>query len=1289
MNVSTTGVQGYEYQYKVTLLIYLIHHAENLQLFVETAGNEDALLVLDDSNVKTRIQVQIKHERGSLNTEKLVDWLCHFEERQENASLIQRLSDKKDDIVLFAARSRCSDETVFLRSNLDRLNPHINLKVSREQKKNFITALKQIDHGASKLMQARNSFNSQLAQTLNKNKKLEKLFSGIVIWEELSDEKVDSTIINILTRNHQIASSLAIVTYLELLEEIKYGRNSQKDIQPTLRAVIQKRKIGRPITVTNYLFRGDEDKFEKIVLKEKLLLLTGLTLCGKSEVAKVIAANLVDAGYDYHHTSDVKNLKHFFATNITDHKIAILEDPWGHLNLLPGYERIFREIEQLLQNLQQHHHVIITSSLHRLFELFQTESLQNCNVLNRTWKDLTERDPAKTSKYWQSISLRRTIDGSVIELVTKGLMQSSSDHLLQIGQLKFLANYEKTELLSKSFHELEHIARRSSREIADWIFGKDPYYSEVLGVLAMVSTSIESIDYLHLGYIFSTDTSRPSFIEKDTFSIFKEKQELKFPSYGTSPILDQRTLVALEFLEERQLIKVVGESIQFSHPNYYEAGRFSFISKSKTGQQRLLEYLFKSVSSTSPLNAYLAANKIQFIYNRIRTDLRHELIDISFCCLNSAFPAVEDVSLAFLSNNIKDIQGDKLEKLIELIQRGGTSTEKINWYNGSIPFFSYERGVSRLFFTPEKALVKRAENLLNSNTLPPIQDGWELLESLKDGRDVPTHYFQVLFNYRETFIKKRVVLQFFRRLNQSYINLVNDIFSDEHPSIIFTAIRGSFLYWKDFNEEIRPLLIKKMMEAMSKEQVAIRSANLFSTFSAFYGSEGIFTLQELEESDRREIWNVWGLIYPIMVKNLPSDGIFINTARFGATMDEAIKYLDSDKGIVVFKAWFERIHCQILNGLSPDDFEMGIMLNLMQFTGQDSELRKGLFQELINYPDTNFMLSSLKWALEYWEDLNQEERQEILELLNSSREDIRWVKAVMLTREIPPEAIVSKILGQSSVFQKEVPEILEIMPDSLVQDCLNVICGSPYSLSRIGVHASNKSLWTKVMRYILTTNYRVGFEVCLQKFLHDGVNSFSSMWENPKELWKLICKSANDRKVLVESLIFNIGSCSCSISSATMLWRILMHSYSVCKNENEFTKIVASRIEMLQQTGHKEDLLQIMGKEFINKKLINEIQPDFLLITILEGAKKQYLNDEVTSDILDSLSPILDKTHIRFFLTFLYFEQFKLKKVISDKVILILNSLPNKIDDIGKYQIEEWEKKFEYSLPNWNIGNLD
>ncbi|MBN3584815.1 hypothetical protein JYB64_20655 [Algoriphagus aestuarii] len=1288
MNVSITGVQGYEYQYKITLLIYLIHHAENLQLFVESVGNEDALLVLEDNNVKTRIQVQIKHERGSLNTEKLVDWLCHFEGRKKNASLLQRLSDKEDDIVLFATRSRCSDETVFLKSDLDRLSPHLNLKVSREQKKNFITALEQIDHGASKLMQARNSFNSQLAQTLKKNKRLEKLFSGIVIWEEFSDEKVDSTIINILTRKYQIASSLANVTYLELLEEIKNGRNNQKDIQPTLRAVIQKRKIGRPITETDYLFRGDEDKFEKIVLKEKFLLLTGLTLCGKSEVAKVIAANLVDAGYDYHHTSDVKDLKHFFATNIIDHKIAILEDPWGHLNLLPGYEGIFREIEQLLQNLQQHHHVIITSSLHRLFELFQTESLQNCNVLNRTWKDLTERDPAKISKHWQSLSLRRTIDGSVIELVTKGLVQSSSDHLLQIGQLKFLANYEKTELLSKSFHELEHIARRSSREIADWIFGKDPYYSEVLGVLAMVSTSIENVNYLHLRYIFSTDTSRPSFIDKDNVSIFKEDQELKFPSYGTSPILDQRTSTALEYLEERQLIKVFGDSIQFTHPNYYEAGRFSFIAKTKSRQDRLLEYLTKSVSCTAPDNAYLATRQIQFIYSRLRSDLKSKLIDIAFSSLNSVFPAVEDTALAFLSNNIREIQDDRLDKLIGLIQHGGTSTEKISWYNGSIPFFSFEGGFSRLFSTPEKASVERAEDLLNSNTLPPIQDGWELLESLKDGPDVPAHYFQVLFNYRETFIKKRVVLQFFRRLNQSYIYLINDIFSDEHPSIIFTAIRGSFLYWKDFSEEIRPLLIKKMMEAMSKEQVAIRSANLFSTFSAFYGSEGIFTLEELEESDRREIWSVWGLIYPIMVKNLPPDGIFINTARFGATMDEAVKYLDSDTGIEVFKAWFERIHCQILSGLQPDDFEMGIMLNLMQFTGQDSELRKGLFQKLINYPDTSFMLSSLKWALEYWEDLNHEERQEILELLNSSRDDIRWIKAVMLTREIPPEPIVSKILGQSSVFQKDVPEILEIMPDSLIQDCLNVFCGFPYPFSRIGVHASNKSLWTKVMLYILTTNYRVGFGVCLQRFLRDGVNGFSSIWVKPEEQWKLICNSGADKKALVESLIFNIGSCSCSISSATMLWRILMHTYSVSENENEFTKIVASRIEMLQQTGHKEDLIRIIGRDFINKKLINEIQPDFLLITILRGIEEQYLNNEVTDEIFDSLSPILDKTHVKFFLTFNYFKHLQLKKAIPEKVSLMLNSLPNKIDYIGKLQIEEWKKKFEYSLSNWIPANV-
>jgi hypothetical protein len=208
MNVSTTGMQGYEYQYKITLLIYLIHHAENLQLYVETAGDEDALLALELNNVKTRIQIQVKHEKGSLNTVKLVDWLTHFEERRDNASLIQRLKDKKDDIVLFVTRSRCSDETVFLNSEYDRLNFHVNLKLSREQKQNIITALGQTKHGSSKLMRARESFDIKLAQTLKQNKSLEKLLSGVVIWEEFSDAKVDSTIVNILTSKHQIASSL-------------------------------------------------------------------------------------------------------------------------------------------------------------------------------------------------------------------------------------------------------------------------------------------------------------------------------------------------------------------------------------------------------------------------------------------------------------------------------------------------------------------------------------------------------------------------------------------------------------------------------------------------------------------------------------------------------------------------------------------------------------------------------------------------------------------------------------------------------------------------------------------------------------------------------------------------------------------------------------------------------------------------------------------------------------------------------------------------------------------------
>jgi hypothetical protein len=323
-------------------------------------------------------------------------------------------------------------------------------------------------------------------------------------------------------------------------------------------------------------------------------------------------------------------------------------------------------------------------------------------------------------------------------------------------------------------------------------------------------------------------------------------------------------------------------------------------------------------------------------------------------------------------------------------------------------------------------------------------------------------------------------------------------------------------------------------------------------------------------------------------------------------------------------------------------------------------------------------------VIQYWDELHESEQNIILTLIDSGREDVRWIKAVLLASEKPPGTIVLKILGESDLLQKDIPYILSKFPPDLLQDCLNVFCGFPQPLWWLAVHHKNIDFWRKVIVYVLLNNIPYGYETALQQFVNDGVNSFPRDWDDPEELWKKICSSAKEKRTLLESLIYNTGSCSCSLPDTTMLWRILMHCYTSVNKEEELLDIIVDNIEMLQQTGHKDDLIRILGKDFINK-LIKKIQPDSLLISILSAFEKQLFRADEGAQIVHSLSSALKTLDIRFYLTFRYFNLIQAKATLPEETKIFINALPNRIDEIGKVKIEEWDKKFEYRLKNWTV----
>lgn len=1280
MSVSVEGVKGYEYQYKLTLLISLLLEDAKICLLVEKPKSEDALLTIEINGKTRTIEIQVKREKSRIDFNKIASWLCHFEERKSDHNLFQKIIDQQSVSALFVTRGRCSDDIINLKKSLGDITDN-----SGGYSKSWITgisnAISSLKFGKTAIMSKREEYCKNQIKNLKTNDY--DIFNRILIWEEITDQKLEDEIKQLLNKRYYVAQSNCNQAYLDLIEIIKDGRGKASDVNAQIKLRIDKYRIGRPQIEKIFFARNEEIKLTTEINSSGILLLTGLTQCGKSQLAKKIAIHFFNDGFDFELTSQIEDVRRFFSANVANNKIAILEDPWGHIDSNTHDSRITRQLEELIRNKQSHHKLIVTSRREIINLVFESGELDDCSICDYQWKDLTIYDYEVINQYWISISTAKNLDKKSIDIVSKGLKNSKSSEILQIGQLKFLLTNSSDKLHNKPYSDLVHLARKSSQEIAKDLKSKSKEFSEILGALAICVDTINQVDICDLAYILSDEEDGLSFRKDDIF-VTSSKRHSKFPSYETKLTLTKDQLEAIEYLEEKQFIYVADESIVFSHPNYFEAGRYSFISKTQSAQNRLLSRFSRAISCKNSNTCRVASSQFQFIYDKINDNQKVKLQELALRSIHSMFPVVEDNSILFLTSIIQDLSEKSQQQVIRKVQSGSTHDSYIYWHNNQVPFICSEGSFSNFFGEDNPKLNSRVELQLSKKTLPTAYDSWHFLQGISRIKYDKVSELNILLLNNESFIREKTAYEMFKYITLKDKEIVSTIFNDNNPSVVFSAIRASFINWFNYSKTLQKILFRLIKTALNQFQVSIRTFNLISTFSIDYGSESVFNWRDFNADQKRQIWKIWGELFPITFSVIPL-GLFINSARFGSTMDEAIKYLDIKQGIKVMEAWLNRIKFQLENSRELDEFEMAIADNLLLLTEQDYLSRQGLYVDLLTTPNTSFLLSNLKWIISNWNKLHKTEKNQLINLLKQDREDVRWIRALFLTRYDVKSEFLDVIFNDADFLDNDIGYIINNFPEQLLRDSLNMYCGFPQPLWFLAVHHTNEDFFPKLIRHILMNQSNVGFDICLQEFLSNAVNGFSRKWEDGTRLWKNICENAQDKSQLLESLIYNTANCTCNIYTAKKLWKILIKA---CSNNERINVIdgIAKNIELLQQSGHPDDIIQILAPSFFIENILPKIMPDYLIIQTLHSMDENTLVDEDFQDkfvelILNILAD--DEKQLRFHGTYKFIQNFISKNKLSAKTESQLNELINTIDDVGEELLNEKAKRDHYQLENW------
>jgi len=447
--------------------------------------------------------------------------------------------------------------------------------------------------------------------------------------------------------------------------------SATQDIQEKVTALIHNlNPSDKPVLVDNYLKRLEEDKLWKIIEANNVLLLTGLSFCGKSQTAKNLANRLVKNGYKYSSRSDVNEAERFLR-NSTEPKVFILEDPFGHNS---ENTTNWRSVQELIRNLNSTSKLIVTSRLEILKSVNSTSNINECAIDGNSWNDLTSSDIGFLINAWNDLCKKKNIPDDCERLIATYLeTQSLVENILQVGQLNHLSNIPLNDLKNKSIEELLHFARADAKEISLEIQKRGAKTCEIFTILGLGATTNIQITFNELGYILNKNKLQLSYIEReDKISIRGRRSngsdydKVQFPAYPDGLKIKSDYLKELSFLQKRGFIEISNKSIWFVHPTYREAARYLLLINTIETISIIDRTVKKLFSCLNPETIINCVKQFNFIYNNSKSlELQQSLrLHALKGMQRSMFPGVRDSCFTFLLLVIDDLQKNAKEKIL-------------------------------------------------------------------------------------------------------------------------------------------------------------------------------------------------------------------------------------------------------------------------------------------------------------------------------------------------------------------------------------------------------------------------------------------------------------------------------------------------------------------------------------------------------------------------------------------------------------------------------------------------
>jgi len=368
-------------------------------------------------------------------------------------------------------------------------------------------------------------------------------------------------------------------------------------------------------------------------------------------------------------------------------------------------------------------------------------------------------------------------------------------------------------------------------------------------------------------------------------------------------------------------------------------------------------------------------------------------------------------------------------------------------------------------------------------------------------------------------------------------------------------------------------------------------------------------------------WRLFAEILPVVLDQLVDRATGAEPRLFVA-VEDAARHLPPELIVPICKAWIGWLTRTTRDQLRSD-YAWGVIDILLTATRERSDLREGLLSPLFSHlAETGAAVMLIHELVSAWGVLTTAEQDRTAGLINRSRKDGLWLKAVAMTNADRTEALERKILGSPMPADSLAVEA-QLSPD-LLQACIEVHLGvQPFGY--LGLGARQREPWRSiVLRRAERPDDRLG-PLCFQSLLRT------------ERVDDLLMALPHWRSRLDEVFDLLVRHCLGTAGGPALkpVWRWIFN------HAGEDQRFAFDRALSQSVAGLVDDLFELrsdLGLEFEEIPLtLESLSGDFRIMMAVNGAAETVKGDpDLTDEMLQSVLALVLHDPPRLFGTFDY-----------------------------------------------------